>query len=248
LKNSEYRLRRFLEYTGGRLNKEKVRSFLLSLKDYSAKTRLHYYQTIKQFLEYLNLGVLMNGLKRPKVPRKSPPVITVKDVVEVLGKLRWREGAEVLLLAYTGLRPWEAHRLKWDDLDLKKCMVRVRAEVAKDREERYTFFPRSFSEELFKVKEKAYKPLDLHTLQHRMKEAGCRLTPKLLRKFFIQRLEKLGVPKSVVKKLSGHRLGEDVYDRSYFNASWSEVEEFYRRVEEKIIPGWKVYLRKCSLS
>jgi len=234
------RIRRFLVFAGGRVSREVILDFFLSLRC-SPKTKLHYYRSIKQFLRYMGLEYLMDGIKPPRVPRRDPPIVSVEEVLEDLKKLSFRRRVEVLLLAFTGLRPWEAYRLDWSDVDLERCRIRIRAEIAKDCEERYTFIPRSFSQTLSKVKEHGYKPLKLYTLQREMRRRGCRITPKLLRKFFIQRLEKLGIPRSIVKKLSGHRPGDDVYDQSYFNSSWSDVEMFYRRVEEEIIPSWKDY-------
>ena len=228
------RIRRFLEFAGGEISREAILDFFLSLRC-SPKTRLHYYRSVKQFLKYMGLGYLMDGVKPPRVPKRDPPIIGVEEVLEDLERLSFRRRVEVLLLAFTGLRPWEAHRLDWSDVDLEGCRIRVRADIAKDYEERYTFIPRSFSQTLSKVREQGYKPLELYTLQHEMRRRGCRLTPKLLRKFFIQRLEKLGVPRSVVKKLSGHRLGNDIYDGNYFNASWIECESFYRRIEDQIL-------------
>ena len=179
----------------------------------------------------------MDGLKPPKLMRKEPPIISPNDVVEDLNRMDSIMRIRALLLIYTGLRPWEAQRLKWTDVNLEAGVIAVRAEIAKDGEDRFTFFPRSFSDEFAFLKRMGLKPLEISGLQHKMHEVGCKLTPKMFRKFFIQRMELLGVPRGVVKRLIGHR-PSDIYESHYFSISWSEVEKFYREVEEKLLPSF----------
>jgi len=228
------RLRRFLEYTNGDISPKTVRSFF-TLLDCSPKTRLHYFRAVKQFLKFYGLEWVMNGISPPKVPKNEPPIVSVEDVISDLNRLGAVSRVRASLLAYSGLREWEAGRLEWVDFDFERCRVHVRAEVAKDREERFTFIPCFFKSDLEGLKAKRYKPLEVYTLQHDMRRRGCKLTPKMFRKFFIQRLELLGVPRGVVKRIVGHR-PSDIYEAHYFSVSWEDVEKFYRKIEGEILP------------
>ncbi|MBS7612536.1 site-specific integrase, partial [Candidatus Bathyarchaeota archaeon] len=229
------RLNRFLSYVKGDISHDSILEFFISL-NCSPKTRLHYYRAVKQFLSFYGLEDLMKGMKPPRLLKKEAPLVSLEDVVEDLNRMDLGMKRSALLLIYTGLRPWEAQRLKWSDFELENAKIFVRAEIAKDREDRFTFFPRNFTMELEELKNMKLKPLEISSFQHKMRKIGCRLTPKMFRKFFIQRVELLGVPRGVVKRLIGHR-ASDIYEAHYFSISWSEVEKFYRSIENKILPS-----------
>lgn len=66
-------------------------------------------------------------IKPRKVVEKPPPVFTDKEITKMMEAAEPTEKALLVLLLYTGLREQEVCHLTWDDVDLKKKVLRVSA-------------------------------------------------------------------------------------------------------------------------
>jgi len=78
------------------------------------------------------------GLRVPKAPRKLPQVLDVDEAVRLVelpteGPLGLRDRALLELLYSSGLRVSELCALRWQDLDMDDCLVRVFGKGAKTR-------------------------------------------------------------------------------------------------------------------
>jgi integrase/recombinase XerC len=78
------------------------------------------------------------GLRAPKAPRKLPQVLDVDETVQLVelptdGTLGLRDRAMLELLYSSGLRVSELCALRWQDLDMDDCLVRVFGKGAKTR-------------------------------------------------------------------------------------------------------------------
>jgi integrase/recombinase XerC len=78
------------------------------------------------------------GLRAPKAPRKLPQVLDVDEAVRLVelpteGPLGLRDRAMLELLYSSGLRVSELCALRWQDLDMDDCLVRVFGKGAKTR-------------------------------------------------------------------------------------------------------------------
>ena len=150
----------------------------------------------------------------------------------------------ILLVAYdTGMRLREVLKLRWLHVDLKLGVVKLRAEDTKTEEPRTVFLtirvrealelqPRHITSDWIFTNPKTEKPWnDVRTMFHR----ACRRAEfegvwfHDLRRSFVTNARRLGVPESVVMKMSGHRT-RAVFDR-YNIVEEDDLKDAVRRIE-----------------
>ena len=132
---------------------------------------------------------------------------------------RLKVKSAVLLSATSGLRAEELYKLRLEDVDVENRTIFVRAEIAKDYEDRVTFFNLEAQEALLeymsavKLKPKD-KPFSAKSIYHHFSKLNTRagkvkLRMKHMRKFFSQQSDRLGMPTAIKKILMGHVISDE---------------------------------------
>ena len=124
-------IRRFIRYHGKRhpaeLGPEEVAAFLTSLAASASTQNQALAAILFLYRVVLRQGIgWINGIARAQRPRRMPCVLTRAEVRAVLGRVRGVERLVVLLLYGSGLRLFEALRLRVKDMDFERREVMVR--------------------------------------------------------------------------------------------------------------------------
>jgi integrase len=161
----------------------------------------------------------------------------------------------LLFLLFTGFRRNEAATLRWDDIDFNDKVVRVRAELAKNRREHR--LPLSdFLLALLQCRKRACGESNYvfpgrggrhhlvdsgHVIEQVARNSGCRFILHDLRRTFMTTAEKLDVPHYVLKKLANHVSSRDV------TAGYIVVEVERLRIHMEKISEHFLFLMKGSI-
>ena len=134
----------------------------------------------------------LGGIKHPKKSRKLPVVLSldeVKRLFESVGNLKHRV---LLMLAYSaGLRVGEVVRLKPEDIDSNRKLIRI--QLGKGRKDRYTILSNVVLDGLREFW-KAYRP---KVWLFEGRPAGKRYSERSAQKVFEQAAKKAGIRKRV---------------------------------------------------
>ena len=111
-----------------------IRQYLLHLIDEKNLSR----GTLKFFCQYvLHEPRIIASIPRPRSERKLPAVLSRGEVLSLFAALSNLKHRALLILAYSaGLRVSEVVRLRVEDIDVDRRMIRVRQ--AKGNKDRYT--------------------------------------------------------------------------------------------------------------
>ena len=130
------------------------------------------------------------------------------------------------------MRAEELYKLRLNDIDVEDRVIRVRAEIAKDFEDRVTFFSEEAKEALIYYLEitggRDYL-FSKKSLNYHLAKLSDSLRMKHMRKFFSQQSDRLGMPTAVKKILMGHSLRGDVDLSHYDFQDEEELKEVYDR-------------------
>jgi site-specific recombinase XerD len=131
---------RFVEFWGRgpeELGEQEIRNFLLAMGEHVGASTLAGYVAAITFLYTHTLGrpEVVRSIRRPKVPKTLPNVLSGREVEQVLAAVPSPLYRAVLSLAYgAGLRISEACNLACSDVDSKRMLIRVHSgKGAKDR-------------------------------------------------------------------------------------------------------------------
>lgn len=131
--------RSFTEHPDGALGT--VRHYIVELVQRRGISRSYHSQVVSAlrflFETVLDEPRLALNIPRPKSERRLPQVLSPAEVVRLLEQARHPKHRAILMLLYSaGLRVGEVVRLRPEDLDTDRGMVRVRQ--GKGRKDRYT--------------------------------------------------------------------------------------------------------------
>lgn len=222
-------VRRFLEWSGGRLGdrpSEDARRYLIHLVDEKGASASYHTQAVSA-LRLLLEGVLKQpglaaDLPRPRRQRSLPDVLSREEVSRFLDQFsNPKHRALVLLLYSSGLRVGEVVRLRAEDLDVSRGLLRVRrGKGAKDREtllsaralEAVRIYREAFRPEgwLF-PSSKPGRHYGSRTVQRIVHDAACaagldkRVSPHVLRHTFATHLLESGTDLRYIQELLGHQ-------------------------------------------
>ncbi len=137
-------IRRFLGHIGkppAELNADDVRRYLLYLVDERGVSRSTLDQTYSAllflFTQILHRPRVMTKIKRPRPEQKLPVVLSREEVRSLLESITNLKHKALLALIYAGgLRGSEAVRLRPEDIESDRMLIRVRG--GKGRKDRYT--------------------------------------------------------------------------------------------------------------
>ena len=223
-----------------------------------------YFRTLHTFWkwaeqEYSLLHNPMQGIERPRIPKKLPPYLSDDEIYRLLaaaGNSRnpERDRAILLLLLDTGIRAGELVRLRIQDVDLANGMITV---FGKDKEERRIPISRTTTKALrayigeriespdapvflSSKTGKAFTVGGLRDLVRRLGEAAGlqrRIYPHLFRHTFAYRWIKMGGNLEKLRQILGHSRLDTT---SIYAVARLEdiVEEHHRlRPADKLVEG-----------
>lgn len=155
-------LKRFISYVDKDLDKvdsENIRKYLLFNID--TKHSLSFIDQAVSAIKLLYNEILPNGeisvnIPRPKKEKKLPSVLSQSEVINILQATNNEKHKTILFLIYSaGLRVGEVVRLKPEDIDSDRMLVRVKK--GKGAKDRYTLLSQIALEQLRKYY-RLYKP------------------------------------------------------------------------------------------
>ncbi|RLI77565.1 site-specific integrase [Archaeoglobales archaeon] len=224
------RLNRFLEATSYRINDDRIIIYINELKKiYQPKTVRHHLITIKRFLKFVGYPSA-ELIKLPKVPKRRKMVIKPNQIRKILERADLQIKAAVLLAATSGLRAEELFKLTLEDIDIEGRTIYVGAEIAKDYEDRITFFSeeaRLALQNYLSVRQSnSIHLFPESTIRKKIRKYSRNLRIKHMRKFFSQQSDRLGMPTAIKKMLMGHAV-DDVDLGHYDFQDEEELKKIY---------------------
>ncbi|AIY89875.1 tyrosine-type recombinase/integrase [Geoglobus acetivorans] len=231
-------MREFLEACSYDLEDSRIIIYINEIKQQfsprTARKRLIY---IRAFLKFVN-HPLAEHIELPKIPKQKKIVVKPRDIRQILieadSKLRERYALKVksatLLSATSGIRAEELYLLTVDDIDLENRTIYIKAEIAKDYEDRVTFFSREAQEvlqEYLSVVKPDKLPFSKKSLLYHFGKLNTSLRMKHMRKFFSQQSDRLGMPTAIKKMLMGHSMRNDVDLGHYDFQDEEELKKIY---------------------
>ena len=116
----------------------------LKIKGLNPRSICRVVESLKQFYRFLSLESLVKSdptlyLRSPKVSESLPCILTFNEVtfllnsINVNGEVHIRNRAMIELMYATGLRVSELINLKFSDVDLENCFLRVLGKGSKER-------------------------------------------------------------------------------------------------------------------
>jgi site-specific recombinase XerD len=141
-----HHIARYLSYWGNNiesksLSSECVKKYLLYLIENAKVSRAYHNQAVSalKFLynKVMKMPIVVKDLPRPRKEHKLPVVLSEEEVMAILKAVKNLKHRALLMLIYaSGLRVSEVVRLKSEDIDAKRGLIRI--EAAKGQKDRYT--------------------------------------------------------------------------------------------------------------
>ena len=207
--------------------------FLWSLKTSNIKPRSIYrmVESIRQFYKYLLMEDIIKEdptiyLSIPKIPAMLPEMLTNKEVeilldsVSGIDYLSIRNRAMLELLYATGLRVSELISLKFENINLEECFVKIVGKGNKERLVPFGHKAKIFMERYLRVRKKINseyifltrlnKPISRIEFWRQLKEISIKagimknITPHTLRHSFATHLLTAGTDIRFVQEMLGH--------------------------------------------
>ncbi len=134
------RFHRYVQREPGEVGEIEIRQYLLHLiEDGVSRSYLNQAISAIKFLysRILKAPMEVDGLPRPRRERVLPVVLSRSEVLSIFAAIDNPKHRALLMVAYSsGLRVSEVARLKVEDIDVERMMIRVHR--AKGRKDRYT--------------------------------------------------------------------------------------------------------------
>ncbi len=152
----------FIAKPSSQATENDVKAYVLSLaedKNFSTSSMNIAINAVKFFLrEVLDKNYITSVIKRPRKDKKMPVVLNGEEISKLLAAAKNFKHGLLLQIVYSGgLRVGEAVRLKFEDIDFNRRMIRVRS--GKGRKDRYTIISRTALAAL-KIYMKPFSPSD----------------------------------------------------------------------------------------
>ncbi|OCL26613.1 integrase [Orenia metallireducens] len=137
-------IRQFINFSNESIDKvraEDIKRYLLFLLNERKLSHSFVNQAVSAlkflFAKVLKKDNITIGIPRPRKEKKLPQVLSEKEVVRILESLDNQKHKTILYLVYSaGLRVGEVVKLKCEDIDSDRMLIRVRQ--GKGRKDRYT--------------------------------------------------------------------------------------------------------------
>ena len=217
-----------------------IQAYLLYLVEQEQVSRSYHNQAVSaiKFLyeRVLKLPHRMGEVPRPRKERKLPAVLSRKDVSRLLEAVDNPKHKAILMLTYSaGLRVGEVIRLKVEDLDEQRRLIRVRG--GKGRKDRYTLLS-EVALQVVKAYQEAYRP---KTWLFPGPKLGSHLSSRTVQKVLERAREKAGIPQHVTVHTLRHSFathllegGTDLrYIQELLGHTSPRTTEIYTHVSQK---------------
>lgn len=224
------------------LDESHIKEYMLYLIDEKKVSRSYHNQAVSAlkffYEEMLNEHRVVSRLPRPRKENKLPVVISREDVILLLEAVSNIKHRAVLMLVYSaGLRVSEVVRLRMEDIDVNRRMIRIRG--GKGRKDRYTLLS---DVALVALREywQAYRPKDWIFLGSK---PNCHLTTRTVEKILDAARKKAGLPEHITVHTLRHSFathllegGTDLrYIQELLGHKSSKTTEIYTHVSNKDI-------------
>ncbi len=222
-------VKQFLKDIKYDLSDENIIIYINRLKSQLAPgTARKYVLRIRVFLKFID-HPLADQIELPKVPKKRRKLVVkshhvasaIRDILNTnkSDDLKLKAVAAMLLSATSGMRAEEIYQLRFEDIDIDNRIIHIKAEIAKDYEDRITFFSEEAKEWLLKYLSMNPDPDKLFaksSLKHvwtliSVKIGNIPFRLKHCRKFFSQQSDRLGMPTAIKKILMGHVVSDEEF-------------------------------------
>ncbi|PRX18810.1 site-specific recombinase XerD [Orenia metallireducens] len=216
----------FIDKSLKKVRAEDIKRYLLYLLNERELSHSFVNQAVSA-IKFLIIKVLKKDniivdLPRPKKEKKLPKVLSEKEVIRILKSLNNEKHKTILYLVYSaGLRVGEVIKLKCEDIDSDRMLIKVRQ--GKGKKDRYTTLSQLALEQVRKYY-KLYKPkkwlfpgaksnthLTIRTVQRIFKKACSKAEIKKkvsvhdLRHSFATHLLERGTDLRYIQELLGHK-------------------------------------------
>ncbi len=240
VKSIERRLRRFSEHCCYSCNLDDIIIYINEIKSKYSYSELHKTILAIRMLMREIEAPFADKIKLPKAPKRRRIVVKIKDLKRLLSQVEQlnyamalRTKAAILLSATSGIRAEELYKLTLENIDIENRTIYITAEIAKDYEDRVTFFSEEAKtvlvEYLDNVKRKTSRLFPESNIKRALQQLNTKLRIKHMRKFFSQQSDRLGMPTAVKKILMGHSTRNDVDLSHYDFQDEEELKKIYDR-------------------
>jgi integrase/recombinase XerD len=236
-------VRRLAEYYDralSRLDEKDIKDYLLAMVE-ERDCRYSYVQQALSAIKFYYVNIvkksfIVSALSFPRKERQLPDVLSQSEVAEILSHTTNLKHRTILYLVYAaGLRVGEVVRLKKEDIDDKRKVIKV--EQGKGKKDRYTLLS-SRAELLLKEYVSIYKPDDW---LFEGDIPGRHLTERTVQRVFENSCNKADIKKNVSVHVLRHSFathllesGTDLrYIQELLGHSSSKTTEIYTHVSTK---------------
>lgn len=237
------------------LGSEDIKDYLLFLIQEKGVSKAYWNQAISSikffYKKVLKTPMELKDIVRPRTDKRLPAVLSREEVREIIGTIRNLKHRTIIMLIYSaGLRVSEVVRLKQEDIDSNRKLIRIRG--SKQNKDRYTLLSDKALEELREYW-KYYRP---RVWLFNGSKEGQHLTTRSVEKIFQNAVEKT----TIKKKVSVHTLrhsfathlleaGTDLrYIQEILGHKDSKTTEIYTHVSTKSIGKIQSPLDNLELS
>ena len=126
-----------------KVNSDDIKNYLKAIKDKSDKSIARNMTSIRVFYDYLKRRDIIDnnpidGISSPKIGKSLPDVLTIEEVDKLLdfkpnNNFTYRDRCILELLYSSGLRISELVSLKFENVSLDECLVKVMGKGSKER-------------------------------------------------------------------------------------------------------------------
>jgi integrase len=155
------------EYLKHKRNVDKdIEKYNQSFKDIPPHSQKLYISAIKKFLEHHDIDIKKKTLDNIKnrgprrTTRTEDRIPTNKELKQILTHGELLDKSFFTLLATTGMRINEAVNIEWDDIDVEKRKITIRASISKNDLTRVVFFTEETKEFLLEWKKEGTRFFD----------------------------------------------------------------------------------------
>lgn len=218
---------------------EDIKNYLFYLadqKDASASTLNLAINALKFYYFIILKRKFVYEIKRPKKDKKMPVVLSREEVSRIFSSVTNVKHKAILMLTYSaGLRVSEVVKLKVEDIDIQRKLIRIRS--GKGRKDRYSILSEVALETLQEYL-KEYKPQKWLFLGQRKDK---HLTERTTQKIFENACKKAGIRKEVTLHSLRHSFathlmesGVDIrYIQELLGHKSSKTTEIYTHVSNR---------------
>ena len=188
------------------INSEDIRGYLKKISVMSDKSIARNMTSIRSFYDYLlKRGLIsknpVDGIKSPKIGKSLPDVLSISEVEKILdfeptNSFTFRDRCMLELLYSSGLRISELVSLKFENLNIDDCIIKVMGKGSKERIVPLNDITVSYlTEYIDNIRPKMIKKTDNDYIF--LNNHGLVITRQAVFKMIKKRAEKVGIKKNI---------------------------------------------------